>query len=189
VLNGYGVIVVSAEGTSPWFERPEARVVLAARDISAVYRLLQGDGVSQREIARRTGQAQSEVSEILHGRQVRDVLVLERIVDGLGVPREYLRLGGVGGVAGAYAGNDTRCLEEVAEMYRRVLLANAGIAVVGRPVAKLGQLLALPSPAPLPLPSRIDGIHVAQVRHLTRRLGEAASLVFADPAVISAAAA
>ncbi|MGH3997783.1 MAG: helix-turn-helix domain-containing protein, partial [Pseudonocardiaceae bacterium] len=73
-------------GTAPpWCTRPEARKALAERDIGAVYRLLYRDGVSQREIARRTGQSQSEVSEIMHrGRQVRDITVLERIADGLG---------------------------------------------------------------------------------------------------------
>ncbi|MGH3929763.1 MAG: helix-turn-helix domain-containing protein [Pseudonocardiaceae bacterium] len=82
------------DGASPpWYTRPEAREALAERDIGAVYRLLYRDGVSQREIARRTGQSQSEVSEIIHGtRQVRDVTVLERIGDGLGVPRPFLRL-------------------------------------------------------------------------------------------------
>lgn len=45
------------EVTSPWFERPEARAVPAARDIGAVYRLLQREGVTQREIAQRTGQS------------------------------------------------------------------------------------------------------------------------------------
>ncbi|MGH3886302.1 MAG: helix-turn-helix domain-containing protein, partial [Pseudonocardiaceae bacterium] len=67
-----------SEGVPPqWFERPEARAVLAARDVGGVYRLLKQEGVTQREIARRTGQSQSEVSEILRGRQVRDVTVLE----------------------------------------------------------------------------------------------------------------
>jgi transcriptional regulator with XRE-family HTH domain len=181
--------MVSEEGASPWFERSEARVALAARDVRAVYQLLQRDGVSQREIARRTGQAQSEISEILRGRQVRDVTVLERIADGLGVPREYLRLAGGGRAEGAYPGNEADSLEEVdEEMYRRVLLAWAGVAVAGRPVDKLGELMVLPGPAPMPLPARIDGIHVAQVRNLTRRLGEAESRVFADPTVLSAAA-
>jgi transcriptional regulator with XRE-family HTH domain len=145
-------------------------------------------GFSQREIARRTGQSQSEVSEIVRGRQVRDVTVLERICDGLGVPREFMRLSG--GADGAYPGRGTvtGSPEEVdEEMLRRVLLA-AGIAVVGQPMPRLGELMALPGPAPVPLPSRIDGIHVAQVRNLTRRLGEASNAETA-PEVISAAAA
>ncbi|MGH3687982.1 MAG: helix-turn-helix domain-containing protein, partial [Pseudonocardiaceae bacterium] len=151
--------MVGAEGASPWFECAAVRVVLAARDIGAVYRLLQGAGVSQREIARRTGQLQSEVSEILRGRQVRDVLVLERIADGLGVPRGYLRLAEGGGAVSAYAGSGAGSVEEVGEMYRRMLLANAGVSFLGRPVDKLGALLALPGPAlaPVPLPDRVDG--------------------------------
>ena len=44
-----------------------ARRALAARDVSAVYRLLTESGVSQRQIADLTGQSQSEVSEILKG--------------------------------------------------------------------------------------------------------------------------
>ncbi|MBV9163284.1 MAG: helix-turn-helix transcriptional regulator, partial [Pseudonocardiales bacterium] len=145
-------------------------------------------GVSQREIARRTGQSQSEVSEIVRGRQVRDVTVLERICDGLGVPRQFMRLSGH--ADGAYPGGVTvtDLPEEVdAGMLRRMLLA-AGIAVVGRPVPRLGELLALPGPVPVPLPSRVEGVHVAQVRNLTRRLG-AASNGATDPEVISAAAA
>ncbi len=185
--------MVSEGVTSQWYERPGARVALAARDVGAVYRLLQQDGVTQREIARRTGQSQSEVSAILQGRQVRDVTVLERIADGLEVPRAFMRLaGGADGADGAYPDRDavTGSPEEVdEEMYRRVLLANAGVAVVGRPVDKLGELLALPDPAPVPLPSRIDWVQVAQVRDLTRRLGKAGSGVYTDPEVLSVAAA
>jgi transcriptional regulator with XRE-family HTH domain len=184
---------VVSEGVPPqWYERPEARVALVARDIGAVYRLLQQDGVSQREIARRTEQSQSEVSAILQGRQVRDVTVLERIADGLEVPRAFMRLSGGADVGdGAYPGGDAvpEAPEEVEEMYRRVLLANAGVSVVGRPVDKLGELLALPDPAPVPLPSRIDGVHVVQVRNLTRRLGKAGNAAYTDPEVLSTAAA
>jgi transcriptional regulator with XRE-family HTH domain len=115
------VIVVSAGVTPQWYERPEA---LDARDVGAVYRLLQRDGVTQREIARRTGQSQSEVSEILRGRQVRDVTVLERLCDGLGVPRELMRLSGH--AEGTYPDEVTVTdlpEEVVEEMRRRVLLA------------------------------------------------------------------
>ncbi|MGH3814357.1 MAG: helix-turn-helix domain-containing protein, partial [Pseudonocardiaceae bacterium] len=135
--------------TSQWYERPEARAVLVARDVGGVYRLLQRDGVTQREIARCTGQSQSEVSEILRGRQVRDVTVLERIVDGLGVPRAFMRLSG--GADVAYPGKDAvpESPEEVEETHRRVLLASAGMTLAGRPVDKLGELLALPGPAPV----------------------------------------
>jgi predicted XRE-type DNA-binding protein len=61
------VVVVSAGVPPQWYERAEARVVLTARDVGAVYRLLQQEGVTQREITRCTGQSQSEVSAILQG--------------------------------------------------------------------------------------------------------------------------
>src|SRR5215469_4973050 len=66
------------------------RTALAARDIAMVFRLLQRSGVSQRRIAALTGQSQSEISEILGGRQVVSYDVLARIADGLEVPRGHL---------------------------------------------------------------------------------------------------
>jgi transcriptional regulator with XRE-family HTH domain len=72
--------------------RSDMRTALAARDIAAVFRLLQRVGVSQRRIAALTGQSQSEISEILGGRHVVSYDVLVRIADGLGVPRGHLGL-------------------------------------------------------------------------------------------------
>jgi Helix-turn-helix domain len=74
------------------WEQPDMRRVLAAHDISAVYRALRDLGISQRQIAALTGQSQSEVSEILQGRQVRAYDVLVRIAEGLGIPRELMGL-------------------------------------------------------------------------------------------------
>jgi transcriptional regulator with XRE-family HTH domain len=74
------------------WEDPEMRRALAAREVSAIYKLLRRKGVSQRQIAAMTGQSQSEVSEILKGRQVMAFDVLVRIADGLGVPRGYMGL-------------------------------------------------------------------------------------------------
>jgi plasmid maintenance system antidote protein VapI len=68
------------------------RYALAVHDIAKVYRLLQRFGVSQRRIAARVGQAQSEVSEIIGGRRVVAYDVLIRIADGLGVPRGWMGL-------------------------------------------------------------------------------------------------
>jgi hypothetical protein len=45
------VVVVSEGVTHQWYERAEARAVLTARDVGAVYRLLQREGVTQREAA------------------------------------------------------------------------------------------------------------------------------------------
>jgi transcriptional regulator with XRE-family HTH domain len=63
------------------------------RDIAAVFRFLCNAGVSQYSVAHATGQRQPEVSEIISsGRQVQSVAVLERIADGLGVPRGWMGL-------------------------------------------------------------------------------------------------
>lgn len=62
----------------------EARSAMAARDVGAVFRTLTNAGYSQRAIAALVGQRQSEVSDVLHGRDVISVRVLERIADGLG---------------------------------------------------------------------------------------------------------
>jgi len=160
----------------PWYMRPNARKALAARDIGTTYWLLKRDGVSQREIARRTGQSQSEVSEILRGRRVRDVTVLERIADGLGVPRPLLRLlTHTPGDDGAYPGGVTIAepFEGMsAEMLRRHLLALGGVVAFGRPIKGLGELTAgLPVPAMVTdLPSRIGMTDVATIRAYTGHL-------------------
>ncbi|MGH3801521.1 MAG: helix-turn-helix domain-containing protein, partial [Pseudonocardiaceae bacterium] len=173
------------------FAGEEMRAALAARDVTLIYRLLRQRGVTQREIARRTGQSQSEVSDILKGRKVRDVTVLERIADGLGIPRAWMRLAGVAGSEdGSYGGEGTVAdppEESIAEMFRRHLLALGAIAVVGSAV--VGELVELPGPVPVALPSQLSYVHVRQVRDLTRRLGEAGNTFVASPEVLSVAAA
>jgi transcriptional regulator with XRE-family HTH domain len=62
------------------------------RDIATVYRRLLALGLSQRRLAARTGQVQSEVCEILGGRKVQAYDVLERIAQGLSIPRAFLGL-------------------------------------------------------------------------------------------------
>ena len=166
--------------------------VLAERDIAALYRLLKGEGVTQRQIAELTGQSQSEVSEILGGRRVLSYDLLVRIAVGLRIPRGLMGLSY--GEHGAYGGEGmVASPEEVAEMLRRHLIALGPIAAVAdNPVARLAELLAnveLPGPSPVPLPSRLSGVHVAKVRNLTRRLGEACRAYGSDPEVSSAAAA
>jgi transcriptional regulator with XRE-family HTH domain len=122
---------------------PEA---LASREIATVrYRLLSKHGVPQRQIAAATGQSQSEVCEILKGRQVQAYDVLVRICEGLGVPREVMGLG-----FGAYAVDSPARQpdgEDEADVLRRQfahLLALAGAAVVGTPIPGVGELLANP---------------------------------------------
>jgi Helix-turn-helix len=80
--------------------REDMRAVLWARDIGTVYRLiLETTGMSQQRLANLVGQTQSEISEILKGRRVKDVMVLERIADRLGIPRELMSLSAYGPAA------------------------------------------------------------------------------------------
>lgn len=74
------------------FETSAMRDALAARDIGTVYRLLIDTGVPQRAIAGLTGQSQSEVHDVLHGRVVKQYDTLERIAAGLGVDRGAMGL-------------------------------------------------------------------------------------------------
>ena len=76
---------------SVW-QRYDVRLVLARRDVGRLFKLLQKTGVSQRRIAALTGQSQSEISEIIGGRQVMAYEVLVRICDGLRIPRGYMGL-------------------------------------------------------------------------------------------------
>lgn len=172
------------------FERDDLRPALTGHDIGALYRALRDAGISQRQIAQRIGQTQSEVSEILKGtRQVDNYRVLERIAEGLGIPRE--RMGLSYGPDDPYPGEVTVAeLEEAEAMFRRHLLALGGRALTGATVAKLGALLAdLPWPGPTPLPRQLSGVHVTQVRDLTRGLQKSALTVGSTPEVSSAAAA
>lgn len=178
--------------------RDDMRAVLAARDIGALYRALTEAGLSQYQIARLTGQSQSEVSDILGGRRVIAYEVLERIAEGLGVPRELMGLswwsptGTCVRQDGTYSGEVTvaDAPEGVsAEMLRRHVLALGATAAFGGPIKGIGAILDLPGPAPLPLPSRVFAVHVAQVRDLTRQLGETGKAHGAQPQVSSAATA
>jgi transcriptional regulator with XRE-family HTH domain len=143
-----------------------ARRALAERDITTVYRLLTEAGVAQRQIAKWTGQSQSEVCEILRGRQVMAYDVLVRIADALDVPRGWMGLG-----YGEDASAPPCPVEEVDEdVKRRVLLAVASVALVGSPV--LGKLLHIPAPpaTPTPLPARLGAVDVAAIKSLTTKL-------------------
>jgi hypothetical protein len=77
---------------SVW-QRPDMRRLLASHDVAGVFRLLQRFGVSQRAIGARSGQSQSEVSEIIaRGRRVVSYDVLERISVGFDLPRGWMGL-------------------------------------------------------------------------------------------------
>ncbi|MGH4023824.1 MAG: helix-turn-helix domain-containing protein [Pseudonocardiaceae bacterium] len=174
------------------YERADLRAALAAHELGPVFDAVNSEaGLSYREIGRRTGSHESVIDAIRKGRVVERYDVLVRIAEGLGIPREFMGLSY--GTRAPYAEGvpvaDTP--EGVdADMRRRYLLAAAGVAIVGEPIKNLGELLGeLPDPSRVPAPSRVDGVHVAKVRDLTRRLGEAGRAYGSDPEVSSAAAA
>ncbi|MGH3720292.1 MAG: helix-turn-helix domain-containing protein [Pseudonocardiaceae bacterium] len=146
---------------------PAMRRALAHRDIGAVYRLLTKAGVSQRRIAELVGQSQSEVCEILKGRQVMGYDVLVRIAGGLGVERGWMGLAHDG-----VTEPTDPVVEEVSEaMKRRALVAFGSGALFGSLVP--GAALELPfrrDDTPLPLPSRLGITDVAPIRRLTSEL-------------------
>lgn len=147
-----------------------ARRALAQRDITALYRLLTGAGVSQQQIARLTGQSQSEVSEIVKGRQVMAYDLLVRIASGFDVPRGWMGLAYDAEQVAESTAPDVG--EEVVDenMKRRALLAIGSAALLGAPV--LGEVLELPAPpsTPTPLPSRIGASDIAALKELTAQL-------------------
>jgi transcriptional regulator with XRE-family HTH domain len=77
---------------SMW-NRLDMRIALARHDVGAVFRLMQRFGFSQRAIAALTGITQVEVSEIVCGRRrIQGYAVLERLVEGLALPRGWAGL-------------------------------------------------------------------------------------------------
>ena len=153
-----------------WNE-PEMKRALADRDISSVYRLLRRVGISQRHIAALTGQSQSEVSEILKGRQVMAYDVLARISGGLGIPRGYMGLAYDPATATSMVGpSDHALAEEDESVKRRKLLAHGAAVMFGTAVLGADRGQWLPSPAQTPAPSNIGMADVKQVEAATRAM-------------------
>ncbi|MEU6718281.1 helix-turn-helix transcriptional regulator [Nonomuraea sp. NPDC046802] len=153
------------------WEHLAMRQALAARDIATVFRLLGGQGFSQRAIAARTGQSQSEISEIVGaGRQVMSYDVLSRIADGLGIPRGYMGL--------AYDTSSTHPTRSSATVQRRCdedkqarrLLGYAAQVTVGTAEGGVEQWTEPVPPAQTPVPQRIGATDVAHVEAVTRAL-------------------
>ncbi|WP_370950490.1 tetratricopeptide repeat protein [Amycolatopsis sp. cg5] len=147
------------------------REALSKRAISSVYRLLRKHGVSQRQIAAMTGQSQSEVSEILKGRQVMAYDVLTRISDGLGVPRGYMGLAYDEATAIRVVGAaDGQQAEEDESVKRRRFLAHAAQVTMGAAVFGQDSGTWTANPARTPAPGRIGMTDVRQVEAATRAL-------------------
>jgi transcriptional regulator with XRE-family HTH domain len=170
---------------------PDMRAALACRDITTVYELLKQAGVSQRGIAALVGQSQSEIWEVLNGRQVLAYDVLVRICEGLGVPRGWMGLAHDEVSSQLATGHqEAIAIEEDEAMKRRNLLASAALIMLGRPV--LGAVVLGGAPqggAATPLPATVSRADVAALHSLTeefRALGRAGHGV---PNVLTAIAA
>jgi transcriptional regulator with XRE-family HTH domain len=147
-----------------------ARRALAHRDITAVFCILRDAGVSQAAIAIATGQRQSEVSEIISGRQVQSIKLLVRIADGLGVPRGWMGL--------AYdpdlepepvSPEDSKTEDE-----NNANLLRQGVTVLGgRPVFGPADPIRVRN-TPTPMPRQIGPGDVEQVASTTERLSQLA---------------
>ncbi|MFN2496904.1 MAG: hypothetical protein ABR608_13495 [Pseudonocardiaceae bacterium] len=132
------------------------------------------------------------MSEIIKGRVVKEYVLLERIAEGLGIPREYLGLSWRG-ADGTYCGEVpvAELPEGVsAEMLRRHLLAFGASTAFGAPIKGLGELAEhLPRHATVPPPSQLFPVHVEHVRDLTRDLRATLLNYGSNPKLSSAAAA
>ncbi|HSL09681.1 MAG TPA: helix-turn-helix domain-containing protein [Pseudonocardiaceae bacterium] len=155
------------------------RAALASRDIGTVYRLLMRAGVVQRVIAQATGQSQSEVCEILKGRQVMAYDVLERIAAGLDVPREAMGLGYGAYAEGAVFEPGEEADEDLLRRQFQHLFALAGVAAFGTAVPGLGKLTPGLSAGGLLVdtPSRIGARDVAVIGDYTASLRAAARTI------------
>ncbi|MBO0839472.1 MAG: helix-turn-helix transcriptional regulator [Sciscionella sp.] len=148
------------------------RDALAQRDISSVYRLLRRHGVSQRQIAAATGQSQSEVSEILKGRQVMAYDVLARIADGLGVPRGYMGLAYDETTESRVAAStaDPQPEEDDTVKRRRFLAHAAAVTMGAAGFTAGGTLVAGAAQPPTSSPNRIGMTDVRQIEAATKAL-------------------
>jgi transcriptional regulator with XRE-family HTH domain len=149
----------------------EMRDALASRNISEIYRQLRRVGVSQRQIAASTGQSQSEVSEILKGRQVMAYDVLARIADGLGIPRGYMGLAYDGATAMRVASSTSDPqAEEDESVKRRKFLSHAAAVTMGAAVFGDESSTWVPSSVQTPAPVRIGMTDVQQIQAATKAL-------------------
>ena len=162
------------------YDDPDTRRILAVRDVGAIFRSIKATGVSYRRIAALVGMSQSEVSEIISGRQVQGYDVLVRIAEGLRIPRERMGLAYADGPHAAY---DEGCPsapldEEVDEAVQRRRFLNAvmGAVVSAAWGSSVPEHLLEPfeplRDAPMtPLPSQLGMADVSVFEQTTTRLG------------------
>jgi transcriptional regulator with XRE-family HTH domain len=159
---------------------PAVRRACAERDIATIFRLLRPCGLSQRQIATRCGMSESEVSEILAGRQVKSYDVFVRIAEGLSIPRGMMGLA-TGEHHEPRPVSPSYVDEEEAEAVKRRGLLSVGMAMVIKPTPAYVKPPATPD-VPLEPPAKVGLTDVqiyentvAQLEKLDRRVGGIAS--------------
>ncbi|MEV6849236.1 helix-turn-helix transcriptional regulator [Actinoplanes sp. NPDC051411] len=148
------------------------RLALRNHDLALVFRRLKSHGYSQRNIGELTRQSQSEISDIMSGREVLAYSVLVRIADGLAIPRGYMGLGNydhevhtpvedalTAGVAGP---------DEAEEI--RSALKHAAEVMMGTSLPETARWWQPLTESRTPIPNRIGNADVANLEHLTRIL-------------------
>ncbi|GGL20924.1 transcriptional regulator [Mangrovihabitans endophyticus] len=154
------------------WESPEMRRALREHNISFLFRKLKCCGFSQRRIGELTRQSQSEISEIMGGREVLAYSVLLRIADGLQIPRGYMGLGNshrdeqtsVEDALTVWTAKTDEA-EEIRAALRHAAEVTMGTAMPE--TERWWQPLAEPC---TPTPERIGPADVAGIEHMTRIL-------------------
>lgn len=161
---------------------PAVRTACAKRDIADIFRL-RPSGMTQRRLAELVGMSQSEVADILAGRQVKSYDVFVRIAEGLSIPRGMMGLGSGEHVEAPPRPAPARWVdEELSErVKRRNLVELGGFLLLGRPVWDGWEPPAVTDPLMDP-PARISLVDVrmyedtvTQLVALDHRVGGMAS--------------
>jgi transcriptional regulator with XRE-family HTH domain len=152
------------------WERSQMRAALARHNISEVYRLLGAAGISQRQIAALTGQNQSEISDINHGRQVQAYDLLARIADGLGIPRGYMGLAFTDATTHRLATSTTVIIAEDDLLERRTFLGLVSKIVMGAALTPAELALIAAGPAHSSPPQHVGNSEIIQLQALTGAL-------------------
>ncbi|SBT40526.1 tetratricopeptide repeat protein [Micromonospora narathiwatensis] len=152
------------------------RVHLARHDIGAVFGFLKERGFSWSAIATATGLGASRVSEIASGRRiVTDYAVLERIAEGLNIPRHYMGLALDEQARHHRQDSPSDQARSLAPIDHRELLGVVASIAVGAIPADVQRWL--PSSQEIVVPAIVGRDEVATVRAVTafhRRLDAAA---------------
>lgn len=150
------------------WEGDQMRAILAARDISALYRQLRKVGISQRRIAQLTQQHHADITEVARGRQIQSYDVLARIADGLGIPRGYMGLAYTNTPSPRFGNPPSN--PEGNSMQRRDFLGLVSKLVMGAALTPAEIALLAGDPHPTPIPHRIGAADVTRLRVLTAGL-------------------